>query len=148
MKILMVSWEYPPVVIGGLGSVHGAFLGAIFLITMPQLIAAAKDVPMRVFHGADDTVVPPESSVRLVERLRAVGADVEPDLVAGIGEHGRPAVGGLVEAHGLGAGQRHAGDEQHDADRQRLEERDADHTLRDRADRGRSARARPGLVRA
>ncbi|MFO1288410.1 MAG: branched-chain amino acid ABC transporter permease [Rubrivivax sp.] len=31
------------VVIGGLGSVHGAFLGAIFLITMPQLIALGKD---------------------------------------------------------------------------------------------------------
>jgi branched-chain amino acid transport system permease protein len=31
------------VVIGGLGSVHGAFLGAIFLIVMPQLIAMAKD---------------------------------------------------------------------------------------------------------
>ena len=31
------------VVIGGLGSVHGAFLGAIFLITMPQLIGASKD---------------------------------------------------------------------------------------------------------
>lgn len=31
------------VVIGGLGSVHGAFLGAIFLIVMPQLIAIAKD---------------------------------------------------------------------------------------------------------
>ena len=31
------------VVIGGLGSVHGAFLGAIFLITMPQIIALTKD---------------------------------------------------------------------------------------------------------
>ncbi len=31
------------VVIGGLGSVHGAFLGAIFLITMPQLIAISKN---------------------------------------------------------------------------------------------------------
>ena len=31
------------VVIGGLGSVHGAFLGAAFLITMPQLIAISKD---------------------------------------------------------------------------------------------------------
>jgi branched-chain amino acid transport system permease protein len=31
------------VVIGGLGSVHGAFLGAIFLIAMPQLIALSKD---------------------------------------------------------------------------------------------------------
>ena len=31
------------VVIGGLGSVHGAFLGAIFLISMPQMIALSKD---------------------------------------------------------------------------------------------------------
>ena len=31
------------VVIGGLGSIHGAFLGAIFLIVMPQLISIAKD---------------------------------------------------------------------------------------------------------
>jgi len=32
------------VVIGGLGSVHGAFLGAIFLITMPQMISSVKDL--------------------------------------------------------------------------------------------------------
>jgi branched-chain amino acid transport system permease protein len=31
------------VVVGGLGSVHGAFLGAIFLIAMPQVIAVSKD---------------------------------------------------------------------------------------------------------
>ena len=31
------------IVVGGLGSVHGAFLGAIFLISMPQLIAMSKD---------------------------------------------------------------------------------------------------------
>jgi branched-chain amino acid transport system permease protein len=31
------------VVIGGLGSIHGAFLGAMFLITMPQLIALGKE---------------------------------------------------------------------------------------------------------
>ena len=31
------------IVIGGVGSVHGAFLGAIFLITMPQVIAMIKD---------------------------------------------------------------------------------------------------------
>jgi branched-chain amino acid transport system permease protein len=30
------------VVIGGLGSIHGAFLGSIFLIVMPQLINASK----------------------------------------------------------------------------------------------------------
>ena len=32
------------VVIGGLGSVHGAFLGAAFLIGMPQAISALKDI--------------------------------------------------------------------------------------------------------
>lgn len=32
------------VVVGGLGSIHGAFLGAIFLIAMPQLISLSKDV--------------------------------------------------------------------------------------------------------
>ncbi len=31
------------IVVGGLGSVHGAFLGAIFLIIMPQAIAVLKD---------------------------------------------------------------------------------------------------------
>ncbi|NMM81569.1 branched-chain amino acid ABC transporter permease [Acidovorax sp. SRB_14] len=31
------------IVIGGLGSVHGAFLGALFLIAMPQAIALGKD---------------------------------------------------------------------------------------------------------
>ncbi|GAA4002803.1 branched-chain amino acid ABC transporter permease [Comamonas faecalis] len=31
------------IVIGGLGSVHGAFLGAMFLILMPQLISMGKD---------------------------------------------------------------------------------------------------------
>jgi branched-chain amino acid transport system permease protein len=40
------------VVVGGLGSVHGAFLGAIFLITMPQLIAIAKDwLPPAIGHA-------------------------------------------------------------------------------------------------
>ncbi len=31
------------IVIGGVGSVHGAFLGALFLISMPQIIAIGKD---------------------------------------------------------------------------------------------------------
>lgn len=31
------------IVIGGVGSVHGAFLGAIFLISMPQVISMVKD---------------------------------------------------------------------------------------------------------
>jgi branched-chain amino acid transport system permease protein len=32
------------IIIGGLGSLHGAFFGAAFLICMPQLISLAKDV--------------------------------------------------------------------------------------------------------
>jgi branched-chain amino acid transport system permease protein len=32
------------VVVGGLGSIHGVFFGAAFLITLPQLIALSKDV--------------------------------------------------------------------------------------------------------
>jgi branched-chain amino acid transport system permease protein len=40
------------VVIGGLGSVHGAFLGAIFLISMPQLISLTKDYLPPVFGQA------------------------------------------------------------------------------------------------
>ncbi len=49
------------VVIGGLGSVHGAFLGAIFLIAMPQLIAlgqgpsARRDRPGGGLAGAWST---------------------------------------------------------------------------------------------
>jgi branched-chain amino acid transport system permease protein len=40
------------VVIGGLGSIHGAFLGAIFLIVMPQLISMAKDFLPAAIGGA------------------------------------------------------------------------------------------------
>jgi branched-chain amino acid transport system permease protein len=36
------------VVIGGLGSVHGAFLGAIFLISMPQVICVVQGLPSRM----------------------------------------------------------------------------------------------------
>jgi branched-chain amino acid transport system permease protein len=41
------------IVIGGLGSLHGAFLGAIFLIGMPQLISLGKDwLPEAVAQAA------------------------------------------------------------------------------------------------
>jgi branched-chain amino acid transport system permease protein len=40
------------VVIGGLGSIHGAFFGAVFLIGMPQLIAVGKDVLPAAISGA------------------------------------------------------------------------------------------------
>ncbi|MEZ5979661.1 MAG: prolyl oligopeptidase family serine peptidase [Planctomycetota bacterium] len=48
-------------------------------------IVAAKDVPIRVFHGADDRLVPVEMSERLVERLRDAGADVELTVYEGVG---------------------------------------------------------------
>jgi branched-chain amino acid transport system permease protein len=40
------------IVIGGLGSVHGAFLGAIFLISMPQMISLVKDYLPAVIGAA------------------------------------------------------------------------------------------------
>ena len=40
------------VVIGGLGSIHGAFFGAIFLIVMPQMIAQGKDFLPAAISGA------------------------------------------------------------------------------------------------
>lgn len=40
------------VVIGGLGSIHGAFFGAVFLIGMPQLIALGKDLLPAAIGGA------------------------------------------------------------------------------------------------
>ncbi len=40
------------IVIGGAGSVHGVFLGAIFLISMPQLISMGKDyLPETIGHA-------------------------------------------------------------------------------------------------
>lgn len=33
--------------------------------------------PIRVFHGADDTIVPPEQSTRMVEAIRDAGGDIE-----------------------------------------------------------------------
>ena len=40
------------IVVGGVGSVHGAFLGAIFLISMPQAIALVKDyLPAAIGHA-------------------------------------------------------------------------------------------------
>ena len=60
------------IVVGGVGSVHGAFLGAIFLITMPQVIALAKDyLPAGDRPGAG----PAGRGLRLgPDRLRAVRA--------------------------------------------------------------------------
>jgi len=45
----------------------------------------ARDVPIRAFHGEDDTVVPPEESRVLVDALKAVGADVVLTVYPGVG---------------------------------------------------------------
>jgi len=39
--------------------------------------AILAKVPVRVFHGADDQVVPPEKSKEMVEAIKAAGGDVE-----------------------------------------------------------------------
>jgi predicted peptidase len=48
-------------------------------------IVAAKGIPMRVFHGAADTLVPPDMSERVVAHLASVGADVELTVYPGVG---------------------------------------------------------------
>jgi predicted peptidase len=45
----------------------------------------ARDVPIRVYHGADDTLVPPEESRILVNALNEIGADVELTVYSGVG---------------------------------------------------------------
>ncbi len=45
----------------------------------------AKHVPLRVFHGSDDPVIPVEESRLLVEALQAAGADVELTVYPGVG---------------------------------------------------------------
>ena len=45
----------------------------------------ARAVPLRVFHGANDLVVPPEESRRLVRALEAVDADVQLTIYPGCG---------------------------------------------------------------
>lgn len=53
----------------------------------PLSVAADIDVPLLVFHGDSDPVVPLSSSVDLVERMRAAGGDVELVVYEGEG-HG------------------------------------------------------------
>lgn len=48
---------------------------------------ALRDIPVWVFHGADDTVVLPSESRRMVEALRAAGSDVRYTEYRGVG-HG------------------------------------------------------------
>jgi predicted peptidase len=42
-----------------------------------ERVAQVKSIPMWFFHGAQDPVVPVEQSVRLVDELRTIGAQVQ-----------------------------------------------------------------------
>ncbi len=44
---------------------------------MPELVSRIAHLPIRVFHGARDDVVPASCSKNMVEALREVGADVQ-----------------------------------------------------------------------
>lgn len=52
-----------------------------------DIVAAAREKPVWVSHGADDEVVPPSESEGLVEMLRESGTEVRFDLYPGVG-HG------------------------------------------------------------
>jgi predicted peptidase len=42
----------------------------------PETAESFKDIPIRIFHGADDEVVPPEGSRLMFDALKKAGADV------------------------------------------------------------------------
>ena len=43
----------------------------------PTQAEKIKDLPVWVFHGAKDDVVPPEQSIKMVEALKALGSPVK-----------------------------------------------------------------------
>ena len=49
--------------------------------------AGAGDVPVLVFHGSKDTLVPPTQAVELMEKLSAGGVPGRVEFILG-GEHG------------------------------------------------------------
>jgi predicted peptidase len=50
--------------------------GGPWFAGFPEKASVLKDVPIWVFHGAQDDVVPLEESERMVDALRACGSDV------------------------------------------------------------------------
>merc|ERR1712066_859326 len=55
---------------------------------------------IHLFHGADDQLVPAESSVRFAERLREAGVPVTLDVRAGI-NHTYPVIEGPLVRHDI-----------------------------------------------
>ena len=50
----------------------------------PEKVAAIKDVPVWTFHGADDPVVPVESTQQMVDALEAAGGNVRFTIYPGV----------------------------------------------------------------
>lgn len=50
--------------------------GGPWFVGFPEKVSVLKDVPIWVFHGAQDDVVPLEESERMVDALRACGSSV------------------------------------------------------------------------
>lgn len=66
-----------------------------------------KHLPIQVFHGDQDTAIPVEESRRMVEALRAAGADVTYTELAGVGHNAwDPAFGSVDFLHWLWAQRR------------------------------------------
>jgi len=58
--------------------------------------ARVKHLPIQVFHGDQDTAIPVEESRRMVEALRAAGADVQYTELLGVGHNAwDPAYGNI-----------------------------------------------------
>lgn len=47
------------------------------ILKRPERLAQLKSIPMWIFHGAQDPIIPVEQSVRLVEELKSLGAQVQ-----------------------------------------------------------------------
>ena len=61
--------------------------GAMPLMGFPEKVALLKDVPIWVFHGDDDQVVPVKQSEQLVEVLQNLNAPVRFTRYSGIGHN-------------------------------------------------------------
>ena len=61
--------------------------GAMPLMGFPEKVAVLKDVPIWVFHGIDDQIVPVQRSEELVFVLEELGAPVRFTKYAGVGHN-------------------------------------------------------------
>ncbi len=91
MKILMVSWEYPPVVIGGLGR-HAHHLSTALAAAGPDLVALSRR-PTGTGPRPPPAAVQASASVPQPTR----------DVARGVGVPGTPALAGAVAGGGARA---------------------------------------------